>query len=162
MYTDDTTIYFNLKDLRFVNREIEINSEIEKVNTWFKLNKLAKYVDASTSKCMFFYKRRAITPLKFSMNNRTIDVVHKFKYLSIMLDANISWKSFRKIVILIFKKKYKIPFKTEIGLLEYTCNTGDKLYDRLNDRTPHSRNTHNIWPDVNTLLSLGDCCISIS
>ena len=27
---------------------------------------------------MFFHKRRAITPMKFSMNNRTIDVVHKF------------------------------------------------------------------------------------
>ena len=61
-----------------------------------KLNKLAINVDKS--KCMFFHKRRAITPLKFSMNNRTIDVVHNFNYLSIMLDANMSWKSHIAIV----------------------------------------------------------------
>ena len=41
---------------------------------------------------MFFHKRRAITLLKFSMNNRTIDVVQNFNYLG-MLDANMSWKS---------------------------------------------------------------------
>ena len=39
------------------------------------------------------HKRRAIISLKFSMNNKTIDVVHNFNYLGIMLDANMSWKS---------------------------------------------------------------------
>ena len=91
MYADDTTIYFNLNDFPLINREIEINSELEKVNTWLKLNKLAINVDKS--KCMFFQKRRSITPLKFLMNNRAIDVVHSFNYLGIMLDANMSWKS---------------------------------------------------------------------
>ena len=75
---------------------MEINSELEKVNTWLKLNKLAINVDKS--KCMFFHKRRAITPLKFSMNSRTIDVVHNFNCLGIMLDANMSWKSHIAIV----------------------------------------------------------------
>ena len=91
MYADDTTIYFNLNDFPLINREIEINSELEKVNTWLKLNKLAINVDKS--KCMFFQKRRSINPLKFLMNNRAIDVVHNFNYLGIMLDANMSWKS---------------------------------------------------------------------
>ena len=79
MYADDTTIYFqdissfNLNDFPLINREIEINSELEKVNTWLKLNKLAINVDKS--KCMFFQKRRSITPLKFLMNNnRAIDM----------------------------------------------------------------------------------------
>ena len=91
MYADDTTIHVNLNDFPLINRVVEINSELEKVNTCLKLNKLAINVDKS--KCMFFHKRRAITPLKFSMNNRTIDVVHNFNYLCIMLDANMSWKS---------------------------------------------------------------------
>ena len=88
MYADDTTIYFNLNDFPLINREIEINSELEKVNTWLKLNKLA--INLDKSKCMFFQKRRSITPLKFLMNNRAIDVVHNFNYLGIMLDANMS------------------------------------------------------------------------
>ena len=96
VYADGTTMYFNLNDFPLINREVEINSELEKVNTWLKLNKLAINVDKS--KCMFFHKRRAITPLKFSMSNRTIDVVHNFNYLGIMLDANMSWKSHIAIV----------------------------------------------------------------
>ena len=91
MYADDTTIYFNLDDFPLVNREFEINCELEKVNTWLKLNKLSINVDKT--KCMFFHKRRPITPLQFSMNNRAIDVVENFNYLGIILDANMSWKS---------------------------------------------------------------------
>ena len=57
IYADDTTIYFNLDDFPLVNREIEINCELDKVNAWFKLNKLSINVDKT--KCMFFHKRRS-------------------------------------------------------------------------------------------------------
>ena len=33
MYADGTTIYFNLEDFSTLNREYEINRELEKVNT---------------------------------------------------------------------------------------------------------------------------------
>ena len=39
MYADDTTIYFNLEDFPVHNRHIEINRELDKVNTWLKVNK---------------------------------------------------------------------------------------------------------------------------
>ena len=39
MYADDTTIYFNIEDFGQQNTEVEINTELEKVNTWLKLNK---------------------------------------------------------------------------------------------------------------------------
>ena len=38
MYADDTTVYFNLEDFDFHNTEADINGELEKVNTWLKLN----------------------------------------------------------------------------------------------------------------------------
>ena len=40
MYADDITIYFNLEEFEYLNRDRDINSELEKVNTWLKLNKL--------------------------------------------------------------------------------------------------------------------------
>ena len=92
MYADDTTIYFNLEDLQIENREVLINDELEKVNKWLKLNKLAVNVD-KTIKSMLFHKRRPVTPIQFSMNNRIIDVVQYFNYLGIMLDADMSWKT---------------------------------------------------------------------
>ena len=73
------------------NREIAVNSELQKVNTWLKLNKLS--INVNKTKCMFFTKRRHLTPLQFSMNNRAIDVVQHFNYLGIMLDENMSWKT---------------------------------------------------------------------
>ena len=45
MYTVDTTIYFNLEDFLIHNRHIEINRELDKVNTWLKLNNLSLNVD---------------------------------------------------------------------------------------------------------------------
>ena len=41
MYADDTTIYFNLEDFPLHNRHIETNTELDKVNTWLKVNKLS-------------------------------------------------------------------------------------------------------------------------
>ena len=41
MYTDDTTIYFNLEDFDPRRIENEINNELERVNIWLKLNKLS-------------------------------------------------------------------------------------------------------------------------
>ena len=52
MYADDTTIYFNLEDFPALNREQEINKELEKLNIWFKLNKLTLNVD-KLSACFF-------------------------------------------------------------------------------------------------------------
>ena len=91
MYADVTTIYFNLENFTREGRGASISVELEKLNTWLKLIKLALNVDKT--KCILFYKRRPITPIQFTMNNRTIDVVEYFNYLSIMLDANISWKT---------------------------------------------------------------------
>ena len=91
MYADDTTIYFNLEYFPIENREVLINNELEKVNKWLKLNKLAVNVDKTKS--MLFHKRRPVTPIQFSMNNRIIDVVQYFNYLGIMLDADMSWKT---------------------------------------------------------------------
>ena len=91
MYADDTTIYFSLDEFPSKNREIAVNNELEKVNTWLKHNK--RSIDVDKTKCMFFNKRRHVTPLQFSMNNRSIDVVQHFNYLGIMLDENMSWKT---------------------------------------------------------------------
>ena len=91
MYADDTTIYSNLEDFPIENREILINNELEKVNKWLKLNKLAVSVDKTKS--MLFHKRRPVTPIQFSMNNKIIDVVQYFNYLGSMLDADMSLKT---------------------------------------------------------------------
>ena len=83
-YADDITIYCNLEDFPIENREVLINDELEKVNKWLKLNKLAVNVDKTEN--TLFHKRCPVTPIQFSMNNRIIDVVQYFtsNYLGII------------------------------------------------------------------------------
>ena len=52
MYADDTTLYFNLEDFPAQNRSMVINNELERVNTWLKLNKLTLNVEKT--KVLFF------------------------------------------------------------------------------------------------------------
>ena len=76
MYADDTTLYFNLEDFPAQNRSMLINNELERVNTWLKLNKLSLNVEKT--KCIIFCKRHKTEHRKWSMNNRTI-VYSSFK-----------------------------------------------------------------------------------
>ena len=55
-YADDTTKYFNLEDFDSHNTEADINAELEKVNTWLKLNKLP--LNAQKTKLMLFHRKR--------------------------------------------------------------------------------------------------------
>ena len=75
---------------------------------------------------VFFNKRRHLTPLKVSMNNRSIDVVQHFNYLGIMLDKNMSWKTHIAMVTnklsringtcILHRLKYYFPQNTLITL----------------------------------------------
>ena len=91
MYADDTTLYFSLEDFETQSREAAINTEINKVNTWLRLNKLSLNVEKT--KCMLFHKRRTPPVINFSINNRDIDRVAQFTFLGIILDENLSWKN---------------------------------------------------------------------
>ena len=91
MYADDTTLYFSLEDFETQSREAAINTEINKVNTWLRLNKLSLNVEKT--KCMLFNKRRTPPVINFSINNRDIDRVAQFTFLGIILDENLSWKN---------------------------------------------------------------------
>ena len=41
---------------------------------------------------MIFHKRRKSEHIKWSMNNRTIDIVLQFSFLGVKLDELLSWK----------------------------------------------------------------------
>ena len=78
MYADDTTLYFNLQDFPVQNRSMLINNELERVNTWLKLNIT---LNVEKTKGMIFHKHRKIEHTKWSMNNRTIDIVPQLSFL---------------------------------------------------------------------------------
>ena len=97
MYADNTTIYFNIKDFGQQNTEVEINAELEKVNTWLKLNKLS--LNVQKTKFMIFHKhQKQIKDLNVCIDNTLIERVESFNYLGIMLNETLSWKSHIEMV----------------------------------------------------------------
>ena len=83
MYADDTTLYFNLEDFIFVTMKGDINSCLDKINVWLKLNKLI--VNVSKTKFMVLHERRDVPELNLSLNNINIEPVSHFTFLSIIL-----------------------------------------------------------------------------
>ena len=88
MYADGTTPYFNLEDFDCRNLDNEINSEIENINHWLKLNKLS--LNADKTKYMIFYTNQTmVPPIALSINRKLIAQVSTFNFLGIMLDSNM-------------------------------------------------------------------------
>ena len=95
MYADDTTLYFNLENCDCRNLDNEINSEIVKINIWFKLNKLS--LNADKTKYMIFHTNQRMIPhIALSINSKLIAQVSTFNFLGIMLDSNTLWTSHKK------------------------------------------------------------------
>ena len=97
IYADDTIIYFNLEELEYLSRERDINSELEKVNTWLKLNKLS--LNAQKTKLIVFHrKQKHCVEINVQINGTQIERVESFIFLGIMLDENLTWKSHIEMV----------------------------------------------------------------
>ena len=123
MYADDTTLYFNLEDFECRNLDNEINSEIEKINLWLKLNKLS--LSADETKYMISHtNQRMIPPIGLSINNKLIAQLSTFNFLGIMLDSNMLWTSHTNLVCIKLSKtigiikrlKYIFPNKIVFSL----------------------------------------------
>ena len=110
MYADDTTIYFNLEEFEYLNRERDINTELKKVNTWLKLNKLS--LNAQKTKLMIFHrKQKQVDEINVQLNGTQIERVESFNFLGIMLDENLTWKSHIEMVAKKFSKVTGILYR---------------------------------------------------
>ena len=116
MYADDTTIYFNLEDFPKINLESHISNELKLVNNWLILNRLS--LNSDKTKCMTFHTwQKLVHPLTLSINGKQIENVKFFKFLGVMFDECLSWKShikmiknkLSKIIGIINKLKYIYP-----------------------------------------------------
>ena len=99
MYADDTTtcIYFNLEEFEYLNRDRDINSKLEKVNTGLKLNKLC--LIAQKIRLMVFHrKQKHVDEINAQINGTQIERAESFNFLGIMWNKNLTWKSHIEMV----------------------------------------------------------------
>ena len=76
--------YFNLEKFDHLNKEGDINGELENVNTWLNLNKLS--LNAQETTHGFYRKQKHIDEINVQINSTKIERVESFNFLGIMLD----------------------------------------------------------------------------
>ena len=119
MYADDTTIYFNLEDFNPETLNNDINSELEKISIWLKMNKLS--LNTQKTKMMVFHrKQKHIKKLNIAINGAKIDRVKSFNFLGITIDEKLSWshhvaivkKKISKVIRILYRLKNIFPLET--------------------------------------------------
>ena len=72
--------------------QTEINSELNQVKLWAKLNKLSLNTNKMTL-MVFHRKQKQLKIINISNDNIQIERVHSFNFLGILLDETLSWKN---------------------------------------------------------------------
>ena len=101
MYADDTSLFHQFHDLNQLNEAI--NSDLIKLETWLKGNKLPLNVVKTHSMLIstkqkhnsFKSQGEALDP---RMRDNELEVVQKTKYLGVQIDYSLDWKEQIKAV----------------------------------------------------------------
>ena len=119
MYADDTTRYFNLENFTQQNLNKEINCEIEKINTWLKVNRLS--LNLQNTKLMIFHrKQKHIQNINIVINGLHIERVESFNFLGITLTktlcldnhVNLVKVKISKVIGILYRLKNVFPGET--------------------------------------------------
>ena len=92
MFADDTNIIFSHNDSKLL--ETKLNKELHVISDWFKLNKLS--LNIKKTNFMVFknkYNPLASPSIKVKIDNKEIEQVKVTKFLGILIDDDLSWKS---------------------------------------------------------------------
>ena len=127
MYADDTTIYFNLKNFTQQNLNKEINCEIEKINTWLKVNRLS--LNLQKTKLMIFHrKQKHMQNINIVINGMHIERVESFNFLGITLTETLFWDNHVNLLKIKISKVIGILYRLKNVFLGETLKT---LYTSL-------------------------------
>ena len=99
MFAEDTNLFYSNKDIN--TAFLKVNDELQKINEWFISNKLS--LNVKKNKYSFFHKpsKKDDIPLvlpKLNINNSEIARTESIKFLGVLLDENLSWKTLIKYI----------------------------------------------------------------
>jgi hypothetical protein len=89
LFADDTNLFYSDNTVDKV--ESVLNSELKKLCEWFNLNKLS--LNVLKTNYMLFGKNKGKHNIAIYMNNSKIDRVSETKFLGVMIDESLTWKS---------------------------------------------------------------------
>ena len=120
LFPDDTSIFYSHQDIDVLLSTI--NNELQKLNTWFAVNKSS----LNTNKAHFklFFKRKNSLSCVAKTNNIEIDRIFYTQFLRVMTDHKLCWKEYiafigrkvSKTIVIIRKAKHFINSFTLLAL----------------------------------------------
>ena len=108
LFADDSNLFFSHKNL--AQLEMIINVELAHVQTWLSTNKLSLNIDKSIYILFHPPQKKVNISIKLNINDTSLKEKPRIKYLGIMLDSNLNWKS-HKLYFYKNQEKYRHPFK---------------------------------------------------
>jgi len=143
MFADDTNILFSDKDPKLL--ETKLNKQLDIISDWFKLNKLS--LNIKKTNFMIFKNKHNPIPspnIKIIIDDKEIEQVKVTKFLGILIDDDLSWKSHTSHITKIVSK-YNGIFRRIRSFL--TSDTLVTLYNTL--VFPYLNYCAIIWADKN-------------
>lgn len=89
MFADDTTLFYSGENVNTVLQTVQ--NEFEKIIMWFNANRLS--LNISKTKYMIFSCKKNDIDVNLSVQGSEIERTHEIKFLGIMIDDNLTWKS---------------------------------------------------------------------
>ena len=98
MYVDDTTLFCCLEDITSDNKELVLNTELQRVHSWLKANRLS--LNVKKTKYMLFrkLKRSGIRELNLRISNDAIQSVNDFNFLGLHINSKLSWDTHTNVI----------------------------------------------------------------
>ena len=86
---DNSTLY---SDANALNHKSVVNCELDKLHTWFTLNKLS--LDVSKTNYVIFGNCKMNCDLDIRIHNNQIARVNKTEFLGVLIEENLDWKNY--------------------------------------------------------------------
>uniref|UniRef100_A0A672HHM4 Reverse transcriptase domain-containing protein n=1 Tax=Salarias fasciatus TaxID=181472 RepID=A0A672HHM4_SALFA len=116
LFADDTNIFCS--DEHIDTLLDKVTAEMHQLKVWFDCNKLS--LNLSKTKYMIFSNRKKITKQTLIIDQEIIEKVDEFKFLGVLIDNKLNWKShikyvqtkISKSVAVLNKVKYVLDYKS--------------------------------------------------
>jgi hypothetical protein len=90
LFADDSSLFFDNKSLSTF--ESTINNKLEHINKWLCVNKLSLNIDKTNFVIFHPPQKKISSSIQLTINNKLLKQTSNFKYLGVVIDANLNFK----------------------------------------------------------------------
>ena len=110
LFADDTSIFYSTRNI--VDITCTVNNELEKLDIWFRVNKLSLNMN-KTNFIMFTNKKQLRPTVNIVLNGKNIEQVSHTKFLGVIIDENLTWREQIKTVETKVSKSIGVLYETK-------------------------------------------------